>query len=362
MVQLPAPLYIPDPSSDSQHAAWVVGILDASGEKIAYIFRCPRDGTLDSFEFCLGAASNPQDLKVSFQDMDAATGDADGTADQFRVVPSGSVTANSWIAPGLITSDGTDSGSKRTVAAGDMLTCVVEFNSTVGNVQVRVGRGHHSNHRIAIVRHFTGSWALLVTHATMALKYATDGYVPIGPVDIIPAAARTGLSFNSGSTTNERGLIFQLPMSVGVIGLWASAGPQADGGDYNLTLYDTDGSTVLGSSLIDGNRRYGGVNVYCFTAAFDRVTLAANTTYRMTIKPSSASNVAVNEVDVTSTALMAAMPMGANWYRSVKTSGSWVETTTSWLPMGLVVDQIDVGSGGGVAGMRHVRSPERRRR
>src|SRR6266852_2209428 len=76
--------------------------IDAAGKRVAFVVSAPLAGTLQTAEFRLGGVGTPQDLRVSFQDLDA-TDLPDGTADQYAVVPSASVVTDAWIVPGPLT-------------------------------------------------------------------------------------------------------------------------------------------------------------------------------------------------------------------------------------------------------------------
>lgn len=138
-------------------------LIDAAGEKVAIVFRAPKTGTLDRAEFKLDAVTQApvSGLRVSFQDVGAADGNPDGTQDQFRTVPQGSISAGAWVVPGLMTSDGTDGGTKRSVTKGDLIAFVVEFDSFAAgdSLEVRcMGQGANFNTTgQPYVSHFTAS-------------------------------------------------------------------------------------------------------------------------------------------------------------------------------------------------------------
>jgi hypothetical protein len=108
--------------------------IDASGEKFVFVFRAPKTGNLSKATFCISSVITAEDLKVSWQDVDGTTGNPDGTVDQYRVFAKAGITAATLIQTGIISSDGTDGGSKRAVTIGDWVACVIEFNSAIGSV------------------------------------------------------------------------------------------------------------------------------------------------------------------------------------------------------------------------------------
>src|SRR3989304_561487 len=61
-------------------------LIDAAAEKVAFIFKVPKTGTLESVSFVLGPVTTGDTLKISFQDVDVATGNPDGSGDAVTLV------------------------------------------------------------------------------------------------------------------------------------------------------------------------------------------------------------------------------------------------------------------------------------
>ena len=115
IVSVPPYFWPPILTCNNVAPAYSSGTLNASADKYAFIVQCPKAGTLDTFEWRTGAVTNNPDngIRCSFQTVDATTGYPDGVQDQYRDI-TGTISANTWQVPGLITSDGTDVGTKRT--------------------------------------------------------------------------------------------------------------------------------------------------------------------------------------------------------------------------------------------------------
>ena len=142
-----------------------VSLLNSANEKWAAIIRAPRTGTLDKFECRIGTslATFPGNgLRLSFQDVDLSTGNPDGSVDEFRVV-SVSPGVNGWVTPGLMTDDGTDTGVKRSVTAGDYLACVVDFNPTYTTGDLTIANAGGTAHALTFP---------YITHDTTGGGYA----------------------------------------------------------------------------------------------------------------------------------------------------------------------------------------------
>lgn len=347
----PSGLWIPVPFASSVSApAFFPGaiLIDASGEKAAFMFHVPQTGTLDKAELHLynvtlnGASA----LRISFQDVNLATGFPDGTQDQFRNITG---ISDGWIAPGLMTSDGTDGGTKRSVTRGDLLAIVLEYQTFTAGDSVQWAALYSGSpsapfNIFPAAALFTASWASYGNFPCVCLKYSDGSYVGIADC-CIPVSALNTNTYNSGSTPDERALYFQFPAKVKVMGAWVRCDID---GDADVVLYDSDGSSVLASRSFDKDVRMytAGSNLFCPFSA--DVELAASTNYRLSLKPTTTTSVTMYDFDVASAAILDAYPGGQNWHSSTRTdAGSWTQVTTKRPHMGLIVRAIDDGVGGG---------------
>lgn len=332
---LPAPIYVPAPPWVSGTPALSGVTIDASGEKCAMVFRVTKTGNISKVGIRFHVVTTPQDIKLSLQDLDLATGDPDGVVDQSGVIASANVTANTFR---LATLD-----SARSVTEGDRLVVVAEFNSTVGNVQIT--RWGQTAMRFPYLTNFTTSWAKDNSSPVLALEYDGGTYSAIPGV--WPLSAITGVAFHSGSSPDERGLKFRLPFPCRVRGVWAHMTASA-GGNFDAKLYDSDGSTVLKSVSVDGDeaKATGGSAAVFFWFASPQ-TLDADTFYRITLLPTTGTSVTLTEFDVASSAIMDALEGGQDFHHTSRVdAGAWTDTTTKRPFMGLIVDQLDDGAGG----------------
>ena len=323
--------------------------IDASAEKAAFMFQVPKTGTLDKIEFRTGAVTfgGGSVLRASFQDIDLATGFPDGTQDQFRDVTG--VAANTWTVPGLMTSDGTDTGTKRSVTVGGLLAVVIEYATFTAGDTVTWAQ-HQVQSTTGILPAFptpalfTAAWAMNTAgYPSMALKYNDGSYAyivdPLSP--ILTFNTRT---FNSTSTPDERGMIFQFAGPVAVGGAWFRADLDAAA---DLVLYDSDGSTALQTVSLDSDLRSGTAGLNQFVRFAD-TNLTASTNYRLILKPTSASSVSLYDYDVSAAAHLDVCAGGQNFHSTTRTdAGAWTQTTTNRPWMGLLVTKIDNGAGGG---------------
>ncbi len=315
--------------------------IDVNVEAAGFVFRIPKTGTLDMVEFRFNNMSNVPDngVKVSFQDLSA--GEPDGGADQYRVIPSGSLAAG-WATPGLMTSDGTDTGTKRSVTVGDYLAVVIENNSFTAGDSFQVSALNMSSvaQQLTRAQHYCtsrnsgGTWTDNALVPCMALKYSDGTYAFVAPM-WYPISALTTATFNNGSSPDERGLVFSVPVSMELTGAWMLGGVGAAG---DLVLYDSGGNAIATVSFQTQNSGQG------YLIPLPPTTLVANSTYRLVLKPTSGSNVTLYDFTVPGNSYLAAVEGGINWYYTQRTdAGAWTDTNTRRPWMGLQFDAIAVG-------------------
>lgn len=327
-------------------------VIDASAEKVAFIFNVPKTGTLNGIGFRLGTVTTGDTLKASFQDVDATTGNPDGTADQFRTVVIAGTDDDKWIdvdsspSLGLMTSDGTDTGTKRSVTRDDLLSIVIEFNSFVaGNMEIQTLGGNSAADNTHYVDHFTAAWAKDANASPIfALKYSDGTYAYIS--GCFPAKDSNVVGVNTGSTPDEVALYFQVPFSCKVNG--AAIGVDLDEA-ADVVLYDSDGTTVLASKSLDADLRANTIRVP-HECQLTETTLLANTNYRLAIKPTTVTNISVPFIDVAAQAIFDQMSGGQNMHWSQRTdAGAWSQTTTRRPWMAIRISALDDGTGSAAA-------------
>ena len=338
--------------NSSAGQSYTAMLLDAATEKVAFIIRVPKDGTLDSVGFRLGTVTQAptNGLKVSFQDVSLANGDPDGTIDQYAVVTAGLV-SNAWIdvsATGYMGSGGAGSGTKRSVSRGNYLAVVTEYQS------FNAGDSLNVNHLYTITwvgnnyaDLFTAAWVKQTAGApVLSLKYE-DGSYDFMP-EAFPHATESYTSYHSGSTPDEIALKFKVPYSVKVNGLWFFG--QLATGPADLVLYDSDGATPLASASMDNDAAIAGNRF--FWVPIPETTLSKETFYYIALKPTTASYVNLFWFTVNAAAIFDQTDLGQNAFWSQRTdAGAWSDTTTKRPYIGAVISALDDGTGGGGAGI-----------
>lgn len=307
-------------------------LVDASGEKAAFIIKVAKTGTLNKVGFRTGAVVQNQTIRVSFQDVSTSTGNPDETQDQFRDISISDTDDNVWKETGLITSDGTDSGTKRSVTRGDMLAIVWESNPFNSGDVFRLSMNPLILNDYYADLKTSGSWVKQSGTPNIALYY-DDGagnsvvqYCPhLGGFSAVSAP-----NWNSGSSPPKRGLKFQVPFPC-YTNCAMFGGGLAAGADVLMKLYDSDGSTVLQTAATqDGDiTRSTSTRTYTFWWPTEQL-LQANTYYYAMVEPQTANAVNWSLVDVNAAAILDQQDGGQQFHYVDNSGGggSFVPTTT----------------------------------
>lgn len=335
-------------------------VIDAAGEMVGHSARIYRAGTINQIHFRLGlvAQAPVNGLKVSFQGRQDVGNYAvpDETPTHFRVVPQGSVAPN-LVASGLVTDDGTDTGAKKTVAVGDILTIVYEFENWQAGDDVDIGYlaagGEMSpggtdscwvNWKLG-----GGGWLGGSQYACAAVIEFSDGVlVPLKPgfIHAGPSADVIWARHKLADNPNETGAKFVAPYTgkIGGIHYWALTIA-----NYTVNLYDTNG--LMGSVAQDnyntdscmhvlGNRR---------KVWFDSpISVIAGETYRITVKSADDLDWTYLYYNTYSAAMAAALVGGSDFVFTQGKNGVWVDTTTRKPLVVPFYSELEVPSGGGI--------------
>jgi hypothetical protein len=138
---------------------------------------------------------------------------------------------------------------------------------------------------------------------------------------------------------------FQVPFACKTDGFWVSVWSNTV--DFDVVLYD--GTTALQTVSFDGNAISGSGGTRHFLQSWaSEQELAANTTYRLAVKPTTASTVRIDYFDVNAAGHMTPHAFGQFGTTSRVDGGSWAAaTTTRRLHAGLRFSAFHDGAGGG---------------
>ena len=123
------PMFFPIRDGFGASGWWKTFSLAAAGQKIAFVFRAPKTGTIDQVGFLVRAVTVSQTLKVSLETVNPATGHPTGTL--IAAGASGTVAS-----PAANTFYEISLGTPPSVTINDYIAVVIEFDSTGGNLQI----------------------------------------------------------------------------------------------------------------------------------------------------------------------------------------------------------------------------------
>ena len=318
--------------------------ISAATSKVALVFQVPKTGTLEHIEFMTGTvrAGATTSFQLSWQDLDTTAGNPDGSVDQYTTVAGATMASNIWLQPGKMTNDGTSTGAQRAVTRGDFLACVIEFSVfNTGNSFAMATPGvEQSNHWSAggfpyYSRFVSPNWTAFASSVPNAiLKYSDASYESIG-ASVFPIATFATDAINTGTTPDEVGNIFQVPIGCSIKGVTFFADTD---GDYTVILYDSN-SNILTSQAVDKDYR-GGATGTIKTVYFPAsITLTANTDYRLAIQPSTATSLTLYSYTTPGTTWAGLNPGGVTWKYTTRTdAGAWTDTSEKTIWMLLHID------------------------
>jgi hypothetical protein len=309
-------------------------ITTATG-KNAVVFQAPKAGVIDKVEFMLGTAGQVTNgIKVSFQNVLGADGNPDGTQDQYRDITSG-LTAATWIVPGLMTSDGTDTGTKRTVTRGETLCVVWEWVTFSAGNTASIRRHNAAPppyfSKLPYPRVHNGtSWGGSTSFPFFILKYNDGTYETITPIHWPLSTANT-LSITNATTPDEVGFVFTPTMPLKIDGIWLRGAFTA-----NFSICHYVGSTLSEAKVFDGDVRGDGaassqVALFKFDNEYE---LVPGTLYRGTVLPSDGTAFTLFEYAFTSAAVRQAIFAAGQFITTSRSdAGSFSNTIETIMPM-----------------------------
>ncbi len=317
--------------------------LTAVGHKIASIFKVPRTGNIVAVSFATAFTSTgAPTVTAAIKALDAAY---DPTATNY-----GGSTP-SLASPALSTNTAYELALQgaAAAAAGDYVAALLELASGT-QIDIRgVGLDDNGSVGFPFADHFTAAWARTTGSCPpIAIKYDDGTYEYIGSNPAAPHL--NAFAFNNGSAPNERARKLPVPFKGRASGLWAMAVIAAAA---DLILYD--GTTPLRTIAMASARRAGtGQAMYAEFFGQDKAsypTLDSLGSYRVGLKPTSVSDVSLYYEQYVNNAVLGGLAGGITSHHSGRSGGAWDDATAGYntiVPvMGVMIDQLDDGVGGG---------------
>lgn len=311
-------------------------LIDAAGEYVGFVFRVPKTGSIRTIHFRTGAVTTSQTLNISIVTVDGS-GIPTSTA-------YGSMVAVTQASPAANTSYSVTLGTDATATEGDLVAVKIQFDSTVGSLNIQAfGFGVGTCYAVL-------NGTKNASTPVCAIEYSDGSYEPI--IGMFPATGGVASSsFNSTTGTfDEWALRVSFPYKVRLRGVRIGMSAAA-GADFEIINYDGT-SAVTGMTLtVDGDSLQGTgnrENVFMFTTTEE---LAANTTRYLSIRPTTANNVTLNNFTLPEADAWDMVDGNLGWSLAKRLNqGSWDVTATTVVPFIMpIFDQLgdDAGGSGG---------------
>jgi hypothetical protein len=330
----------PSPSSGAPTFA-LSSNLAVAGYKAANIMEVSKAGDISKIRIRTGTLANASNIyTVSVQTVDLTTGNPSGTLWSANTQKTG-VTGFAANSSYTITLD-----AVATVAAGDLIAIVIEITTFAGNNTMTLGTSDNGvgDTYIPAVLNFTTIWARGSATCGFGVEYS-DGSFADGPF-MYPLAAINTISLTTSSTPRMIGNKVNIPITSRCVGVWAYADADAD---FKVTLFDSNGSTVLGTITTDKDIPAAigtpGTYLLYFSSA---ITLNANTNYYLMIEGLGAT-VNVYDYEGFSENARKALPGGTLFSKVTTTTNAptstsdYTDEVTKQAQIGLILDGFDAG-------------------
>ncbi len=329
------PMFFPIRDSFGASAWWKTFTISAAGQKVAFIFRAPKTGTIDKIGFLVRAVANSQTLKASLETVNTSTGHPTGT-----LIAAGA--SGTQAAPAANTFYEITLTTPPSVTINDYIALVIEFDSTGGNLQIAAWDTQTSTGDYAQLPYcdsFVGSWTKQKFIPIASILY-DDSTCPFN--GMLPIKDQSEIGLNTGSAPDEVGMKFQLPAKTRLKGLWLYIYLR-----YPLTLklYD-ENDTLLDSKAFNPDitsDNAAGWNIWLFNSS---VLLEAGKTYRVTVLPTTVDDIFVQYLEVLNNTMLEQMTADENFVWTQRAdAGEWDDTDTRRPYWGLLIDAMECENG-----------------
>lgn len=341
--------------------------LDATGKRVALIFRVEKAGQIEGVEFLPGtdlAINAASVIRVSLQNV-GATGEPDGTQDEYRDMLGSSLDDALWKDSGIISSDGTDTGTKRSVSRGNLIAVVFEYQTFTAADVFSVNEARANGPKTVGMPEgpYTGTydgatWTLNADNASaIGLRYADGTFAYLG-LGAVPVLANVPINLNEGSLPDDEvGVVFRLTVEATLRAVRANVLQSAVGPiDWQFRVYN-DADTQLGQSGITPAAAWGNSNAWggVYRPLTTDVYIEANRWYRATLRALTGAisndRITLERVQVSAIAHFDAYSGGRDYYSTRRTNnGPWTDEQTIRPTMELYFSHFADAPGGAPGG------------
>ena len=315
--------------------------INGVGHYVAWIASPPVGDTIDRVFFKINAATTGCTCLARLETVDAATGLPTGT------LVHANASQSVVIASGAADYEVVFSGSF-TMPSIELFALVLAQNSgTPVGIQPASFADDNSNSGLPYLIDYDASAA---NRHSLAMCFGIGNSTGASIMrHLWPIESVTTHSFDSADSPDTYGNRVTADAPMRVCGAWVWA--DIDGA-AKLKLYDSDGTTVLAERDMDANVPPSAtalINRYRFAS---KVELSPGN-YYLAVEATSGTNLAVYSCQFPSSSWRHGSPMGGGTMQMASTTqtpsstGDWTLDDTSQVFMGLIVDGIESGGGGG---------------
>jgi hypothetical protein len=326
-------------------------VIDAATEKAAYCGRVwfpSRSSTkaIRKIHFRCGAVTLNalSSFRVSLQDMSStAIIHPDATPDENWTT--NTLTANGWNTTGNLSADRTVAFGEQVAVVFDYATFTAADSVIISGVQ-NVPSSANANALTSVAVLFTGSWAAAMVFPNVVLEFSDGTFGTL--YGTLPVLTVTTVTWSNSAADDARGLEFSLPIPCKIDGLWVYMSASGASADFAVEVWDGTSVMANGTVTIDADQTLAtGSAKAMFVPFAAELTLAANTTYRATVRPTTANNISLLAYDLNDAAHRVCYGGTATSYNTKTDGGAWGAATTTRIPLIQVnISSLDDGAGG----------------
>lgn len=324
--------------------------LNAANDRTAITFTPRATKTLQQIHIRIGTVTQETNgLRVSIQDLSSEL--PDGTEDAFRVMTS--LVSDTVTASGIISSDGSDTGTKKALTAGTGYALVFSLeNFQAGDdIDLDALQGWRVNNELVGNTTYTSTdagatWASNSRDISVIVEYSDSTFELVTATPLFESLS----SVTSTSATNVyAGVKFRYPVKCSTSGalIVVNAGGTTRTG--TITLYDSDNNAVGTTRTLRGEAN-GNRPTFVQWAEGD-VSLTANAFYRLVWKSTSASTTTTPTAVMDSSSDLRNANFNSGQVDAMLTvsddAASWTDTSGTLVKFTPLLSQIDDGGGGG---------------
>jgi hypothetical protein len=311
--------------------------INGAGDEAYTTFVALQSDTVTDYDFAVTSNIGSTDVDVMISEIDA-NGRPTG-------VPAGGGAAESL----TISSNGRKTGAfatPSTLVAGTQYAFLVQWTGNTGSFAIRTGDGITSGDANRwgdfVGTNNAGSYGESLSSTIRMGAYYSDGRAVLALTQTFGLA-----SFRDSDSPDEYAVKFTVPVSMTINGIFAAVGGLSASATWDIVLYDTDGTTELGSGSFT-QQQVGGRDWSIVMLSSD-VTLTPGGSYRVSVRPSASLFVTIWRVSYDDLAQRSGwLNVAAEDFEgSTRTNlGAWTDSLTAMVVAGVVVKSLNISTPG----------------